>query len=88
MAASEACCEVPIEDTVRAVISNRMGGSDDYAVDTELTALGIDSLMLLRIIADLAVDPRLEIDPVRLADVATVADLRDFLAALTEGADP
>ena len=70
------------EDTVRHVIGKRVGASD-FTLNTELTVLGIDSLMLLRVIADFPIDPSLEIDPVGLADVVTVADLQNFLSTLT-----
>jgi acyl carrier protein len=46
---------------------------------TELTALGVDSLLLLRIIADLADDPTQEIDPHSLAEMITVGDLVSFV---------
>jgi len=73
-----------LADRVRLVIGKRTGESV-YSSSTELTALGVDSLLLLRIIADLVADLSFEIDPVRLADVMTVADLHKFLGNLGEG---
>jgi len=72
--------------SLRSAIARRTGQEPENAdADTELTALGVDSLLLLRIIADLAVDPGLEIDVVELGDLVTVADLERFLVALTSG---
>lgn len=78
------------EDTlagnVRAAIARRTGElPQNTGGETELTALGVDSLLLLRIIADVVVDPSLEIDVVELGDLVTVADLERFLADLTSG---
>ncbi|MER5720026.1 phosphopantetheine-binding protein [Streptomyces sp. 11x1] len=69
-----------VSERVHAAIARRLG-DEQLTPDTELTALGIDSLLLLRILGDLAVDPSQEIDPYALADVVTVADLVAFVAA-------
>ncbi|MFB7026747.1 MULTISPECIES: acyl carrier protein [unclassified Streptomyces] len=65
-------------DRVHAAVTRRLG-EQPLTPDTELTALGVDSLMLLRILGDLAADPTQEIDPYLLADVVTVADLVAFV---------
>lgn len=67
-------------DRVHDAIARRLG-EQPLTPDTELAALGIDSLLLLRILGDLAVDPTQEIDPYQLADVVTVADLVAFVAS-------
>ncbi|NXY94236.1 hypothetical protein HYE82_07515 [Streptomyces sp. BR123] len=69
-----------VTDRVHDAITRRLG-QQPLTPDTELAALGIDSLLLLRILGDLAVDPTQEIDPYRLADVVTVADLVAFVAS-------
>lgn len=69
------------EQELRQVIGKRIG-EDGFPLEIELTALGVDSLMLLRIIADLAPDPSLEIELERLSDVVTVNDLLFFLVTL------
>jgi acyl carrier protein len=74
------------EQELRQVIGKRIG-ADGFALEVELTALGIDSLMLLRIIADLAPDPSLEINLEQLADVVTVNDLRFFLVTVNRRDD-
>ncbi|MER7415731.1 acyl carrier protein [Micromonospora peucetia] len=76
--------EVVLAERLRVAIGRRTGEFPEGAGgDTELTALGVDSLLLLRIIADLVADPGLEIDVVELGDLVTVADLERFLVALT-----
>jgi acyl carrier protein len=67
---------------VRRVIARRTG-EQDFPWNSPLAALGIDSLLLLRIIADLVSDPDVTIDPATLVDVVTIGDLREFLADLT-----
>lgn len=68
-----------VTDQVHAAITRRLG-EQQLTATTELTALGVDSLLLLRILGDLAVDPTQEIDPYQLADIVTVADLAAFVA--------
>ncbi|MFE7778872.1 phosphopantetheine-binding protein [Streptomyces sp. NPDC057445] len=63
---------------VHAAITQRLG-EQRLTPSTELAAIGVDSLLLLRILGDLAVDPTQEIDPYQLADVITVADLAAFV---------
>ncbi|MFE7131729.1 phosphopantetheine-binding protein [Streptomyces sp. NPDC057638] len=63
---------------VHAALTRRLG-EPPITERTELAALGVDSLLLLRILADLAADPTQEVDPQRLADVITVADLVAFV---------
>ncbi|MGI5403451.1 phosphopantetheine-binding protein [Streptomyces sp. CA-135486] len=67
-----------ITERVHAAITKRVG-EQSLTPQTELAALGIDSLLLLRILGDLAIDPAQEIDPYQLADVITVADLAAFV---------
>ncbi len=69
----------PLTERVHRALRRRLG-DQEFTDRTELVALGVDSLLLLRVIADLAVDPTQEIDPQGLADVITVSDLRDFVA--------
>jgi acyl carrier protein len=52
--------------------------------EVELAGLGLDSLTVLRIIAELTADPTLELDPIRLADVFTVAELYEYLVDILE----
>ncbi|MFJ4962279.1 Phosphopantetheine attachment site [Streptomyces sp. ADI96-02] len=77
--AAEPAADAPAAERVTAAIARRVGTGHPLTPTTELAALGIDSLLLLRILGDLAVDPSQEIDPYRLADVRTVADLADFV---------
>jgi acyl carrier protein len=63
---------------VHAALVRRLG-EVPLTPEAELAALGVDSLLMLRILGDLALDPALEIDPYRLADVVTVADLVAFV---------
>lgn len=65
---------------VHAAINRRLGEQPLFT-RTELAALGIDSLLLLRILGDLSADPTQEIDPYQLADVITVGDLVAFVAS-------
>ena len=65
---------------VHSAINQRLG-EQPLVAQTELAALGIDSLLLLRILGDLSVDPTQEIDPYQLADVITVGDLVAFVAS-------
>ncbi|MBT2383368.1 phosphopantetheine-binding protein [Streptomyces sp. ISL-11] len=68
-----------LAERVTAALRRRTG-PEPFTDATELAALGVDSLLLLRVIADLALDPTQEIDPQGLAEVITVADLRAFVA--------
>ena len=79
--------EEELTEKIQRIIGKRTGSVPDLegAGDTALTALGIDSLTLLRIVADVIVDPDSEIDPVELGAVETVADLHGFLNALVSG---
>ena len=54
-------------------------GDQPMSDDTVLTALGVDSLLLLRVMADLVSDPTQEIDPGALADLVTVGDLTRYV---------
>jgi acyl carrier protein len=45
----------------------------------------VDSLLLLRVIADLAVDETQEIDPHALAEIVTVGDLVHFVSRWNSG---
>lgn len=69
----------PLAERVHRALRGRLGELE-FTERTELFVLGVDSLLLLRILADLALDPTQEIDPQGLADVITVGDLRDFVA--------
>ncbi|MFJ9107927.1 phosphopantetheine-binding protein [Streptomyces sp. NPDC102283] len=71
--------DAPAAERVTAAIARRVKTGRPITPTTELAALGIDSLLLLRILGDLAVDPAQEIDPYRLADVRDVAGLADFV---------
>ncbi|MGW2640667.1 acyl carrier protein [Streptomyces sp. NPDC001348] len=63
---------------VLASITRRVG-NQPMSETSELTALGVDSLLLLRIIADLAADETQEIEPHDLARLVTVGDLTEFV---------
>ncbi|MER7839420.1 acyl carrier protein [Streptomyces sp. NPDC096040] len=71
-------------ESVVACIARRVG---DQPMDetSELVALGVDSLLLLRVIADLAADETQEIDPHALAEIVTVGDLADFISRWNSG---
>jgi acyl carrier protein len=71
-------------ESVVACIARRVG---DRPIDesSELAALGVDSLLLLRVIADLAVDETQEIDPHALAEIVTVGDLVHFVSRWNSG---
>ncbi|WP_016908608.1 acyl carrier protein [Streptomyces xiaopingdaonensis] len=71
-------------ESVIACLARRVG---DQPMDetSELAALGVDSLLLLRVITDLAVDETQEIDPQALAGIATVGDLADFVSRWNTG---
>ncbi|MGW7545590.1 phosphopantetheine-binding protein [Streptomyces sp. NPDC054770] len=71
-------------ESVLAGIARRVG--DQPMTETsELVALGVDSLLLLRLIADFATDETQEIDPHALAEIVTVGDLADFLSRWNSG---
>jgi hypothetical protein len=50
---------------------------------TPLRAVGLESLSVLRIVADLLTDPEAQVWPERLATVWTVGDLKAWLGELT-----
>ncbi|MER6441327.1 acyl carrier protein [Streptomyces sp. NPDC001185] len=72
---------------VLASITRRVGGQP-MSETSELTALGIDSLLLLRIITDLAADEDQEIEPHDLARLVTVGDLTEFVGRWNSGPRP
>lgn len=59
------------------------------SLQVTLSELRVDSLTLLRVVVDvLGPDSDAEIDAAALGGLRTVADLRDWLAALMAGAVP
>jgi acyl carrier protein len=75
----------PVADRLRAALGKRLRNRQ-YDAATSLVQLGIDSLTLLRIIADVATDPDQEIDPADLAELSNVRDLYELLAGWQGGA--
>ncbi|MEU6556703.1 acyl carrier protein [Streptomyces sp. NPDC046915] len=72
---------------VLASITRRVG-DQPMSETSELTALGVDSLLLLRIITDLAADENQEIEPHDLAGLVTVGDLTEFVGRWNGGPRP
>lgn len=56
--------------------------------DTTLVQAGLDSLSVLRMVADLEPDPDREIGAERLVAIETVGELKTWLAALHRGGTP
>ncbi|ALV31130.1 acyl carrier protein [Streptomyces sp. CdTB01] len=75
-----------IED-VLACITRRVG-DQPMSETSELTDLGVDSLVLLRIITDLAASETQEIEPHDLARLVTVGDLTEFVDRWNGGPRP
>ncbi|MFI8193388.1 acyl carrier protein [Streptomyces sp. NPDC085946] len=74
-------------EDVLACITRRVG-DQPMSETSELTALGVDSLLLLRIITDLAADETQEIEPHELARLVTVGDLTEFVGRWNGGPRP
>ncbi|MFH8803893.1 acyl carrier protein [Streptomyces sp. NPDC017936] len=74
-------------EDVQACIARRVG-DQPMNETSELTDLGVDSLLLLRIIADLAADETQEIEPHDLARLVTVGDLAEFVGRWNGGPRP
>ena len=53
----------------------------DFTDDSPLTDVGVDSLSVLRMAAELATDPAQPVWPERLARLRTVGDLKAWLGA-------
>jgi acyl carrier protein len=57
-----------------------------FTDETSLVQAGVDSLSVLRMVAELATSPDREIGAERLVAVTTIGELKDFLADLTGSA--
>jgi hypothetical protein len=66
----------------KAIARHAVGGFND---STPLCQAGIESLAILRIVAEAAVDTDLEIDPARLVNLHTIGDLKVWLDELASG---
>jgi acyl carrier protein len=66
-------------DLDQAIASYAVGRYND---GSSLTQAGLESLSVLRLVADVVTDPDLEIDTGHLAHVRTVGDLKGWLRGL------
>jgi acyl carrier protein len=80
---------VMVQDKVFKVLSAlsgfEFGGASAYGVNTELAALGLDSLKLVEVVFELEVEYGVDADESTLSRLKTVGDLIDMFCIAVAG---